>query len=483
MSILRNIKIAWLTLGVLLMSSCDRFLDVNVNPNVIQNPPPGTILTSAQVSLGVAMGGNVHRYSALFTQQFAGQGAPGTQTRDYDRYILTEVDVNNVWRGQLYGDVLADLRQLINTTEGQNPRYAGIAKILQAYTFQILVDGWGDVPFSEALQFAENLRPAYDASGEIYPALIALLDEGVANLGQQGTLVPGTDDLIYGGDVNKWQRFANALKLRLYIHHFPKLAQAGQQGIAALLSANAPLMRNNADNFQLPFQASAGRTNPVDQFETRRQDQFFPGATLVNLMNARNDPRRSSYFLPFPAAGQFTGATAGAAQSVNFSRIGPFLRGAQVGTGNNFEGDAPIRMLTFAEQNFILAEYYARTNNLTLANQFHRAGITASMDMAGVAAAARDAYLATSPSATLTADNAIRNIIEEKYVANYGVPMEPWTDWRRTGFPALIPTQGAAFPHIPRILPYSDLERVANPQNTPVREDLTVPAIFWDPGR
>jgi hypothetical protein len=140
-------------------------------------------------------------------------------------------------------------------------------------------------------------------------------------------------------------------------------------------------------------------------------------------------------------------------------------------------------MFTFAEQNFILAEYYARTNNLMLANQFHRAGITASMDMAGVVAATRDAYLAASPSATLTTANAIRNIIEEKYVANFGVPMEPWTDWRRTGFPAIIPTQGAAFPQVPRVLPYSDLERVANPRNTPARDDLTAPAIFWDPGR
>jgi hypothetical protein len=483
MKLIRNIKLASLTLGVLLMSSCDRFLDVNVDPNRILNPPPNTILTSAQVSLGVVMGGSMHRFPALFVQQFSGQGAPGTQTRDFDRYIVTETDVNNVWRTQLFGEVLADLAQLRTLTEGENPRYAGMAKIMQAYTFQMLVDGWGDVPFTEALQFAENLRPTYDPSDEVYTNLIGLLNEGVANLEEQGTLLPGADDLIYGGDVEKWQRFANALKLRLYIHHFPKLEQAGQQGIAALINANSPLMQNNADNFRLPFQASAGRTNPIDQFETRRLDQFFPGANLVNLMNARNDPRRESFFLPFPAAGQFTGAPAGAPQSVNFSRIGPYLRGEQVGTSNVFAGDAPLRMFTFAEQNFILAEYYARTADLTQANQYHQAGITASMDLAAVPAAARDAYLANSPTASLKAGNAIQNIIEEKYVANYGVPMQPWTDWRRTGYPEVIPVQGAAFQQVPRILPYSDLERVANPENTPVRDDLTVPSVFWDPGR
>jgi hypothetical protein len=104
------------------------------------------------------------------------------------------------------------------------------------------------------------------------------------------------------------------------------------------------------------------------------------------------------------------------------------------------------------------------------------------MDAAGVAAADATAYL-TSLTARTTPANLLQTIIEEKFVANYGVAVEPWTDWRRTGFPALTLASNAVVQQIPRILPYPDLERVTNPTNTPERTELTTPGVFWDPGR
>ena len=137
-------------------------------------------------------------------------------------------------------------------------------------------------------------------------------------------------------------------------------------------------------------------------------------------------------------------------------------------------------MLTYSEYQFILAEYYARTGDLVKSKTAFDAGITASMNMAGVAAANQATYIAARPA--LTAANAIQQIIEEKFVANFGVVSEPWTDYRRTSFPALaLPATGQATA-ILRILPYPDADRAANPINTPVRTDLTKPSVFWDPG-
>jgi len=104
------------------------------------------------------------------------------------------------------------------------------------------------------------------------------------------------------------------------------------------------------------------------------------------------------------------------------------------------------------------------------------------MTNAGVGEADIATYIAGRP--VLTAANAIQEIMEEKYVANYGIATEPWVDWRRTGFPQLTPVASAALTQIPRILPYAELERVTNGANTPARGNVNIiqPGVFWDPG-
>ncbi|MCC5930259.1 MAG: SusD/RagB family nutrient-binding outer membrane lipoprotein [Cyclobacteriaceae bacterium] len=467
-------------------SSCESWLDINVSPNVPITPPINTILASATADVGFMMGSDIHRYSAIFAQQFTGAGAAGIQTVDFSRYILTETDVNNLWRTRLYAGGLADMERVIASAGSESPRYAGIAKTLQAFSFMIAVDSWGDVPFTEALQYAANLRPRYDKSADIYPGIVSLIDEAQQDLARSGGLAPGNDDFIYAGDTDKWIRLGNALKLRLFLHYYPTNPQAANQGITALL--NQPLLRSNADNFQMSYVPNdPDRANPIDQFERRRQNQFIPSSTIVSLMNATSDPRRAFYFT---GGTTFSGRTPGVAgDNITTSRMHSFIRGAVTNPDNlilGYAGDAPIRILTFAEQNFILAEHFSRQGNLPQANTFYREGIRASMMNAGVATTAINAYLNARESLEGIADAEVRlqRIIEEKYVANFGVAVEPWTDWRRTGYPVLGLASDATLTAIPRVLPYSDLERVTNPENTPVREDISKPGNskpFWDP--
>ena len=471
-----------------LLGSCEKFLDVNQNPNAVLVAPASNLLVAAETSLGFLMGSDLHRYTSLVVQQFSGQGGSGIQTAEYDRYNITPTDINNVWRGAIYAGSLADMQKLIDQTQATSPKYAGIAKITKGFLFSVTTDAFGDIPFSEALQFDKNFAPKYDASAAVYTGIIALLNDGISDLKKQSLLTPGNDDLIYGGDLAKWERMANTLKLRLYLHSFPKVTATSNADFAALLAASTSIFfRNNADNFQMRFEAIANRNNPIDQFEKSRNNTFFPSVTLVNLMNAKADPRRPAYLTLLPATSTTPASYVGAANGTgvngvfsNFSRMNTYLRGNPIAGGsgfNNFDGTAPIRMLTFAEYNLILAEYYARTGNLASAQISLVAGITASMDDAGVVATDRAAYIAARP--VLTAANAVQTIIEEKFIANYGVAVEPWTDYRRTGFPALIVPANSSISSILRILPYSDLERTSNP-NTPARPNLTTPTVFWD---
>ena len=481
-----------------LLASCEKFLDVNQNPNAVLEAPASNLLVASETSLGFLMGSDLHRYTSLIVQQFSGQGGSGIQTAEYDRYNITPTDINNVWRGAIYAGSLADMQKLIDQTQASSPKYAGIAKITKGFLFSVTTDAFGDIPFSEALQFDNNFAPKYDASADVYKGIIALLNDGISDLKKASILTPGADDLIYGGDLGKWERMANTLKLRLYLHSFPKVTPTSNADFAALIApAVAPatatiFLRNNADNFQMRFEAVPNRNNPIDQFEKSRNNTFFPSVTLVNLMNAKADPRRSAYLTLLPGTPAVPAFYAGAANgtgvtgvNANFSRMNTYLRGNPIpgGTGfNNFDGNAPVRMLTFAEFNLILAEYFARTGNLVSAQTSLAAGITASMDDAGVIAADRNAYIAARPA--LTAANAVQIVVEEKFIANYGVAVEPWTDYRRTGFPTLnnpanSPSAITATPAILRVLPYSDLERTSNP-NTPARPDLTSRTVFWD---
>jgi hypothetical protein len=290
----------------------------------------------------------------------------------------------------------------------------------------------------------------------------------------------------------KWEKFGNTLKLRLALH-YAKVDNGDK--LKQVIASGVPFLGANTDNFQMAFENVTNRQNPINQFELQRADYYAPGKFIVDLMNAKSDPRRSAYFTPLPydvvGTPNYVGFTPGNTQSPPNSRIHTYLRGAVVTNGTartaqgaptavavTYTGAAPQRMLTFAEYNFIRAEAVVAYGAPGDAAAFLKAGIEASMADAGVAAATATAY-ATSASANIT----LKNIIEEKYIASYGVPMEPWSDWRRTGFPVLAATPAAIEKgnnDIPRILIYPLSEQQANADNVPSRLSMALKGVFWD---
>ena len=480
----------------LALGSCENYLDVNENPNSPTEAPIAQVLTNVTVNTGFRNGSDLHRYTSLIAQQFDGQGADGTQSREYARYLIQPSDVNNVYNS-FFAVALADIDYIISKSQG-HPHYSGIAKILKAYTYSQAVDVWGDLPFSEAMQGTKNAQPKLDDDAAIYPALIRMIDEGITEIkAAQSNSSPGINETIYRGDRVKWERFANTMKLRLFLHYSEKDPAFAKAQMDALINSGAPFMAANSDNFEMTFFDAASAQNSIHQFEVSRPDQFFPNKFMVDLMNTKVDPRRSAYFTDFPfGSGQYKGSRATETQSFAYSRMHTYLRGnlksaltadasgrIPNNTGNHgaYTGAAPVRMLTFAEYNFIRAEHALRFGAGAAAAQvFFQAGIRASMTASGVSVANQDAYIAANGLLTGTQAENLQRIIEEKYVANYGVALEPWNDWRRTGYPALtpVPTPTAAINFIPRSLYYPEAETNTNP-NFKQKAGMNV-RVFWD---
>jgi hypothetical protein len=490
---LRYIKILTLTIGMLVFNSCNKKLDININPDAIpdSNSPLAQLLTSSQVNLGFEGGSDLYRYSTLIMQQMSGGASQPNQTYEYYRHNITGSDQNNLW-SSIFATTLSDL-ELILKQGTTSPYYTGIAKILKAYEYSLVVDVWGDVPYTEAQLLTANTQPKYDDDATIYPKLIALLTEAITDLNASSSvLTPGTNSVIYPGSFatvkTNWIKLANTLKLRLFLHYSKKDPAFCVQQITSLVNSGAVFMASNSDNFQLAFYNIANQRSPISAFEVSRPNYLFADAKMLDLMNTKSDPRRASYFTEFPlSSGNYVGVSATSLPSApnnNYSRVHTFLRGAvttaAVGTNSAvYSGAAPQRMLPYSEYCFIRAEA-ALMGAPGDAQTFFIQGITASMEEAGVSAGNITIYLAANGTLTGTSAQKLQQIIEEKYIALFGVSVEPWTDWRRTGYPTLSVPTNSITGAIPRSLFYPQSEIDLNPNHPNQKANNLQDRVFWD---
>lgn len=201
--------------AVLFLASCSDFLDINEDPNNPSDATLASILPSVQINLAGAMGSSAQslgNFSSMYVHHVVQRG---TEENDY-AFKGDDSGVNAPWR-LLNTFAINDLEQmLIKAVEEEAHPYAGIGKIMKAYMYSIMVDVWGDIPFTDAQQGAGNISPQFDDDEAIYDACLSMLDEGIADLKKASNFSPGTDDLFYGGDLGNWEKFANTLKLKMY---------------------------------------------------------------------------------------------------------------------------------------------------------------------------------------------------------------------------------------------------------------------------
>lgn len=497
---------AVLVTGIML-GSCKKFLDVNDDPNNITRAEITQLLPSITVNVGYLGGSDLMRVSTLIMQQFSGNGpvAGFSAFKEYERYNVNDSDINNQWVS-IFATILSDIEILIKQAEeGKSPHYSGVGKIMKAYVYQIVVDAWGNVPYSEASKHSGNYYPKLDKDEDIYADLIRVLDEGIAEVNAtESTLSPQNYSTIYRSSSwntskTKWTRFANTLKMRIYLHYSEKDKAFASQKMKDLVDSGAEFMQSSEDNFEMPFLSEAKRQNPLYSIENGQfKNQFYPNRFIVNMMNSKNDPRRTAYFVPFPytsSPATYKGASVldggpsaaysrlntyiyGTASAVNPALIDPdgSLRNGAISYG----GDSPARLLSYSEYNFIRAEAALLYGVGGDAQTFFQEGIKASFKDSKIGVNEQNAYLSQNGTLVGSNDAQLEQIINEKYIANYGVVVEPWTDYRRTGYPALQPLTMplAIYSEVPRSLFYAQSEINNNP-NVKQKDNMLV-RVFWD---
>ena len=478
------------------VSSCRRYLNVNQNPNGTPVATVQTLLPAAQLQMASALGVDLE-IDGSFWAEYWTQNPNASQYTNLDKYTIGQDGFSNPWTN-LYA-AAENFHQLAVLADTQKlKQYKAISVVMQAYTFQLITDAWGDVPFSQALkgQYIDghNVNPKYDSQSVIYPALIKMVDSSLALMNTADANHPSTDDLVYGGDMSKWIKFANTLKLRMLIRESEVNPTGAQAGITALFATN-PAFLGVGDGAQIKYGFSTSNKNPLyaEEAGLNYTQNLAGSSTCINQMWANNqDPRVGAFYTP--AGSNFVGLTQGIiANNItagSFSVPSATVGGnAQDATSSN----APVNLLTSYESYFLQAEAAAHGwtgfNDSTLFAQ----GVLASFEeysnainnvFGEVGDTAFFYYYGSVPDAVYPVGGTFaakqQAIITQKYYAMCGNQgFEAWSEFRRTGFPNFLVYPLFASPkQFPKRFLYPTSESTVN-ANYPGLQPLTS-KVWWD---
>jgi len=452
---IKSIILTGLSIG--LLASCQSELDnFNENPNSPITTTPSLLLSAMEVSTFSTHTSGLIRTSNIFDQHLAGTSVG--QLGELQRYILTEQDVNNEWN-TVYGTTLMSGHILNRDFATNYPYYNGIGQILTALNLGYATDLWGDVPYDEAFRAEEgNKAPKYNTQEEIYVRLQTILDEAIVNLkkpASSNVSVPSNDDFIFGGNTAKWIKIAYVLKARYALRLTEVDTNAAQKALDYVTASGVTANTDDANTF---FPGTANGQNQWYAFDNSRANYLKTGAFFVNTLKNTADPRLT-FSIAEDANGGYTGNAADDLDTTTSSYIGSAYASI----------DSPVGMVTYAEAKFIEAE--ARFRLGQNAKTAFEAAVTASVTK--VTKAPADPVFITAATATVS----LANIIQQKYLALF-LTMEPYNDYRRTGFPALVPNQSSNTKTIPVRFPTPSDERNYNPNATVVSNVTT--KVWWD---
>lgn len=485
--------------------SCSDLTDMNVDPKKPVITKSEFLFSNAEKKLvdqmvSTSVNNNVFR---MFAQQWTETTYPNES-----QYDITGRKIPDTHFLVMYRDVLADLldaKEMIKALPAATASEVAIKEnklavidVLEAYTYSVLVDTFGNVPYSQALDINKYPLPVYDDAKTIYKDLIERLAADAVIL-KKNSADPnfGTADLIYSGNVAsnvKWAKFANSLIIRLAVNISDVDSAYAATQVQTALASGA--LAGNSDNTKLTYLTSTGNQNPLfADLVTSKRDDFIPAEPFVAAMDAivpGGDPRMPKYFVNaaspapvIPAGRTFVGGTYGE-QNVfaTYSHITATLNNAAF----------PGTIFDFAELNFLLAE--AAEKNLipggsAKAKTYYEAGIKASMEDWGVGAGAIATYL-TSPKVdytnTLSGATYKEKIGTQAWFALYNRGFEAWTSYRRLDYPILkapVSAISKGFKAVPVRYTYPGVEATINGTNynkaaTDIGGDLMSTKLFWD---
>lgn len=529
---IKNSVISVLTIVFTLVISCKDLDELNINPNGVDPEQADPNLLMATIITGVSKAVVDLGYGDIagvmqHTQKDGWSGGHNDYDWDND---------SKSWRS--YYDILRNNDEFYNKSDDlELDFHKGVALVMEAYTFGLITDLWGDAPYTAALNGEaggeENLKPVYDAQKDIYLGILADLDIANTLLSEKSSAYSGiipNQDVLYGGDVSKWRMFANSLALRYYMRLSEKEPGIAEAGINNIISNpdNYPLIINASDDASIDYIGSSPSDSWPNNtvFDKSTSGGYFRTkmcATLVETLQALNDPRltiwanKVEYALVLEPGweddrDEIVGNERHIAQNIaddyeaswgntlnydpEWVGIPPSLSGAPQYNLNPYleqgvynphasqlndmykETSGPLlksRMMSAAEVNFILAEAALYGWITGEALTYYNSGVQQSLKAWGVSSSYDD-YIAGAPFAGL------EEIIEQKWIASWTAAAEAWFDYRRTGLPDLQTGETAKRQAMPlRFYYHFDDEITLNPVNAEAAIEALEPTGFAAP--
>ncbi len=516
-------KISFILLAgmVIMATSCKKYLDINTNPNTSTSATPALVLPQALTTTANNVNG-FNSYGAQLVGYMAnagGYGGFGTAIT----YNFSASDFSARWSSTY--DNLEDYQYIINNTDGDanNAYFNAAARIMRALNFQLLVDAYNDVPYTEALKGGDKLAPAYTSAVEIYKDLGSELDKAIATINTGATnlaVTPlGSADVFFKGDMTKWKQFANTLKLRIMLHASGKVTFASTSFDAAgFLTTDA--MVNPGFTRDNGKQSPKWNTWGFSYTGSDANKAWMPNTFVFSYYNGvkLSDPKRgAAIYYKFPSTGtnrlgvEGTGIVSSPSGSFWYPSTNRTGASAGNATGVLKGPEAGLPIITAAESYFLQAEAVVR-GMLTTGN-------AATLFSNGIAASFKYLYMlpdgsisgdptgdataygidnATSPlvnfALATTTDAKLEAILTQKYIAlNMVNADESWNEYRRTHYPTIVNTAGAngtqTFAssvsestrpdHLPTRILYPSSEGSYNSANVPKGISVFSSLIFW----
>lgn len=465
-------------------TSCTDYLDVNTDPNNPTEVTPDLILPVAQNYTATYMHGDrrVNHLGNMFMYNWS--EAQGFSWYD-DEFGYT---ITTTFYAALFDAAYTNaLKQyhILTLLEPQYNNYVAIGNIMKAYHFQLLVDLYGDVPYSQALGRSTTPTPKYDAASEVYTDLLVKLTEAIALIkateDDPGAVIPGNDDAMFSGNMTNWIQFANTLKVRIINRskavmgstavqaELTEIANEGSGFITSDVVVNPGYL--NEEDKQNPHWAAFGEG--PDGSETLTNRATCATQYILDYLIATNDPRISLLYEE-PATGHL-----GVDQGLEPGSDYAFQFVSNIGPGISKSATQGSVIFTLAESFFNQAELLLADGGD--AEALYNSGVAASFATLGATGSGVYLNQAIENVNYAASTNKLEAIITQKWLATNGMTSEQsWFDYSRTGFPSNLPVSNqASTTDRPVRLFYPASELSSNAGNVPAQPNAFTSKIFW----
>jgi hypothetical protein len=451
---------------VLALPSCNKgYKDLNVNPDAVINPTPEYMFTLAEYQ-GAGYGGH---YGSSGSDFLMGTMQYTTSYNDVagfgSKYITSQINASSAAFTAAYPDEINQLHIIIKTVTGNASRINELAeaRIWRVYCFSKLTDLYGDIPYSQAsLGYdSSSYKSSYDAQKDIYANMLAELDAAASSLDPSKMVSYGASDLIYGGNPAQWKKFAYSLMLRLGMR-LTKVDIASAQTWVTKAIAGGVII-NDADIAKMSYLAGGQdiNKNPLilnlwnaDYIAQDGQKNTEGGKyadSWISYLQSTQDPRLPVISVVWVNGVPDTTSSKqkGMPQNLPNQKPGNFVTYSEPNPKTVLLLNAPRMLFTVAESNFLLAEAALRGwyNGATAAS-LYQTGVQAAMRQWSIIAGSAGAisapqvaaYLATNPyNAVGSFDQQMGQIYTQFWVSSFPESQEVYNNYRRTGYPALVP--------------------------------------------